>query len=247
MPQAVDNVAFTLEQLAGQVRNLERRVAALEGQNENSSTGDLAGGSVALQRPRPPATWHGFPPLEISSGAVPILGKAVLGIAGAYLLRALAESTGVPKAPLLVLAILYACFWLVWAIRVHHSSRFASAAYAVTSALILSPLLWESTVRFEVLSPAVAAAVTVVFVVLAIALAWRDDLQLIPWIATLASVVTAVALIIETHDLVPITAALLSAGIVTEAAACLGHRLTLRAIPALAADAPGGISRRRNN
>jgi hypothetical protein len=235
MPQAVENVAFAIEQLAEQVRDLERRVAAIEG-HETSFTTDLGAGSTALQRPRPPATWRGFPPLEISSGAVPTLGKAVLGIAGAYLLRALAKSTSVPQLPVLVLAILYACFWLVWAVRVHRSSNFASAAYAVTSALILSPLLWESTVRFKVLSPVASAAVTVGFVVLAIALSWRRDLQLIPWVATLASIATAVALIIETHDLVPLTAALLSVAIVTEAAACLGHRLTLRAIPALAAD-----------
>ena len=233
MPQAVENVA--LEQLTEQVRDLERRVAALEG-HEPSSAIDLDTESIALQRPRPPATWRGFPPLEVTSGAVPIVGKGVLGIAGAYLLRALAESTSVPKLPVLVLAILYACFWLVWAVRVHRSSQFASAAYVVTSSLILSPLLWESTVRFRVLSPVVSAAVTVGFVVLAIALAWRRDLQLIPWVATLASIATALGLIIETHDLIPLTAALLSVAIVTEAAACLGHRLTLRAIPALGAD-----------
>jgi hypothetical protein len=236
MPQAVDNVAFALEQLSEQVRNLERRVAALEGQNEDSSTADFAVGCIALQRPRPPATWSGFPPLEMPSGAVPILGKAVLAIAGAYLLRAVAESTSVPKMPVLALAILYACFWLVWAVRLHHSSRFASAVYAVTSASILSPLLWESSVRFKVLPPVVSAAITVGFVTLAIILAWGEELQFIPWVATLASVTTALSLIIETHDLVPLTAALLGVSTVTEAAACLGHRLTIRAIPALAAD-----------
>ena len=77
------------------------------------------------------------------------------------------------------------------AVRIHAAGRFASITYGITSALILSPLLWESTVRFQVLSPALAAAVTVAFVVLTIALAWRRDLQLIPWIATLASVITA--------------------------------------------------------
>ncbi len=189
-----------------------------------------------LQRPRPPATWRGFPPVEAPSGVVPILGKAVLGIAGAYMLRAVAESNSVPKLPVLFVAILYACIWMVWAVRIHAANRLAGVTYGITSVLILSPLLWESTVRFQVLSPALAAAVTVAFVVLTIALAWRRDLQLIPWIATLASVITVLALIIETRELVPLTAALLAVALVTEAAACLGHRLTLRAIPALAAD-----------
>ena len=236
MPQAVDNIALVLEQLSEQMRSLERRVAALEGQPEKPSSTEPQPSSVTLERPRPPATWRGFPPVETPSGVVPILGKAVLGVAGAYLLRAIAESSSVPKLPVLFVAIAYACFWMVWAVRIHAASRFAGITYAVTSTLILSPLLWESTVRFQVLSPAIAAAVTVGFVVLTIALAWRKDLQLIPWVATLASVITALALIIETHELVPLTAALLAVALVTEAAACLGHRLTLRAIPALAAD-----------
>lgn len=235
MPPAVDNVAAALEQLSEQVRKLEHRVAALEAQPV-SSIPKVEPASVALERPRPPATWRGFPPVETPSGVTPILGKAVLGIAGAYLLRALSESSAIPKLPVLFVAIVYACFWLFWAVCAHRASRFASATYAITSAMILSPLLWESTVRFQVLTPVIAAAVTVLFVVLAIALAWQQDLQLIPWVATLASVVTALALIIETHELVPLTAALLAVALVTEATACLGHRLTLRAIPALAAD-----------
>jgi len=169
-------------------------------------------------------------------GAVPVLGKAVLGIAGAYLLRAIAELGTIPKLPVLLVAIVYACFWMVWAARTHPASRFASTAYGITSALILAPLLWESTVRFQVLSPAFAAVVLVAFAVLALALAWRRDLQLIPWVATLAAVVTALALIIETHQLVPLTAALLAVSLATEIAACLGHRLSLRAVPALASD-----------
>jgi len=236
MPQAVNNLAPTLEQLSQQVRDLERRVAVLEGHSESPASTETPPAATVLERPRPPETWRGFPPVETPSGVVPVIGKAVLGIAGAYLLRALAESSSIPKLPVLFVAILYACFWMVWAVRIHAANRFASTAYAVTSAAILSPLLWESTVRFEVLSPTVAAAVTVAFVVLAIALAWQQDLQLIPWVATLVAVVTCVALIIETHALVSLTAALLAVALVTEAAACLGHRLTLRAIPALAAD-----------
>jgi hypothetical protein len=233
MPQAVENTSSVAE-LTERLHDLERRVAALEGHQEDAAQPDLS--VPPLERPRPPATWRGFPPVETPSGAVPVLGKAVLGIAGAYLLRALAESSRVPKLPVLIIAILYACFWMVWAVRTQTASRFASLTYAVTSALILSPLLWESTVRFQVLSPAFAAVVLVAFVVLAMVLAWQRDLQLIPWVATLATVTTAIALIIATRELVPLTAALLVVALATEIAACVGHRLSLRAFPALAAD-----------
>ncbi len=191
MAQAVDSVASAVEQLTEQVRELERRVAALERQPEKPIPATPESTDFTLQRPRPPATWRGFPPAAIPGGAVPVLGKAVLGIAGAYLLRAIAESAAVPKLPVLIVAIIYAGLWMVWAVRTHAANRFAGVTYAVTSALILSPLLWESTVRFQVLAPAFAAVVLVAFVVLALALAWQRNLQVIPWIATLATVITA--------------------------------------------------------
>ena len=236
MPQAVDSVASALEQLSQQLQNLERRVAALECQREVPAGQQSAPVSPPVQRSRPPATWRGFPPLEGSTGAVAILGRAVLGMAGAYLLRALAESSSIPKLPVLLVAILYACFWVVWAVRVHPSSRFASAIYAGTSAMILSPLLWESTVRFQALSPASASFCLSAFVVLAIVLSWRCELQMIPWIATVSSLATALLLIIETRDLAPITAAILTVALSIETAVCLGRRRTLRVLPALAAN-----------
>jgi len=235
MPQAVVSVTPTVEQLSERLRDLERRVAALEGQPEPAAP-ETPIADIPLVRPRPPATWRGFPPAEVPGVTVPVLGKAVLGIAGAYLLRAIAESGSIPKLPVLTVAIVYAALWMVWAVRTHDTSRFASVTYGITSALVLSPLLWESTVRFQVLSPAFTAAVLVAFVVLAMALAWKHDLQIIPWVATLAAVITAWALIIASHELVPLTVALLVMARATEVAACLGHRLSLRAVPAVAAD-----------
>ena len=159
----------------------------------------------------------------------------------AYLLRAIAESGATPKLPVLFVAILYACLWMVWAVRTDTASRFASVTYAVTSALILSPLLWEATVRFQVLSPASTAVVLVAFVVLTVALAWQRNLQVIPWVATLATVITALALIIATRELVPLTAALLTVALATEVAACLGHRLSREPCPQLPRISPCGL------
>jgi hypothetical protein len=236
MAQAAERIASDTEQLSERVRELERRVAALEGKPEKRIVPAAELAETALQRPRPPATWRGFPPAEMPGGALPVIGKAVLGIAGAYLLRAVAESGAVPRLPVLMAAIIYAGMWLVWAVRTHAVNFFASVTYAITAALILSPLLWESTVRFQILWPAFTAAVLVAFVTLALALAGRHDLQVIPWVATLAAVVTALALIIGTRDLVPFTAALLAMALAAEVAAGLGHKLSLRAVPAIAAD-----------
>jgi hypothetical protein len=172
----------------------------------------------------------------LSAGVLPVFGKAVLGVAGAYLLRAVAESGTLPKLALLVVAIAYSGMWLVWAFRTHAANHFASVTYAVTAALILSPMLWESTVTFQVLSSVFTAAVLVAFVVLAMALAWRQNLQVIPWIATLAAVATALALIIATRDLVPFTVGLLGIALATEITICWGRQHTVRPVPGIAAD-----------
>ncbi len=237
MAQAFDGIASDVEQLSERVRELERRVSTLEGQPANAIRCSLPHlWSVALPKSRPPETWRGFPAPNVSAGVLPVFGKAVLGIAGAYLLRAVAESGTIPRLPVLMVAIVYAGMWLVWAVRTHATNRFASVTYAITAALILSPLLWESTVRFQMLPPAFTAAVLVAFVVLALALAWRQNLQAIPWVATLAAVATALALIIATRELVPFTAGLLAVALATEVVVCLGHRLSVRALPAIAAD-----------
>ena len=243
-----------IEQLSERVRDLERRVATLEKPTVILS-GASASRSEALaeskdpciaatpspsqtrpenQPPRPSAAWGGFSPVEVNAGAIPILGKAVLGFAGAFLLRVIAESGSVPQLPVLIIAILYACFWMVWASRT--ANRLAAVTYGVTSTLILSPLLWESTARFQVLTPTFDAIVLAAFFALTLALSARHNLQLIPWIATLSTVGTALALIVETHELVPLTGALLAIALLTEVSACLEHSLTFRAVPALVAD-----------
>jgi hypothetical protein len=237
MPQAVDGNITELEQITARLYDLELRVAALEGHPQTSAPGpSQLSESSTVQRAKPPATWQEFFPIEISTGVVPILGKAVLGIAGAYLLRAIAEAGPIPKLPVLIAAIVYAALWMVGAARTHDKNLFASATYGITSVLILAPLLWESIMRFDVISPISAAVLLVAFFVLALTLSWRRHLQVIPWIASLGVVTTGLALIIATRAVAPLTATMLAVAACTEIAACLDYRLSLRSVPAMAAD-----------
>ena len=252
MIETVDGIASVVEQLNERVRELERRVAELEGMATQTSGAAVASAipqeqakqptaatSVAGIRPvqqgQPAEPWKGAAATETPAGMITVLGKAVLGIAGAYLLRAIAESGSMPKLALLV-AIVYAAAWMVWAVRASASSRFASVTYAVTSAMILSPMLWESTTRFQALPVGFAAAALTGYVVMTLALAARRDLELVAWVATVAAIMTALGLIFATRDLVALASALLAIGLASEVSACMGHRLTQRVLPALAAD-----------
>jgi hypothetical protein len=236
MAQAFDGIASDVEQLSERVRELEQRVSALESPPAKATTAPPASGSIARPESRTAVPGRDSAAPNAAAGVLPVFGKAVLAIAGAYLLRAVAESGTIPQLPVLMIAIVYAGMWLVWAVRTHATNSFASVTYAITSALILSPLLWESTVRFQVLWPAFTATVLVAFVVLALALAWRQDLQAILWIAILAAVATTLALLMATRELVPFTAALLAVALAAEVFVGLGHPLSVRAVPTIAAD-----------
>jgi hypothetical protein len=250
MIETMDGIASVVEQLNERVLELEQRVAALEGRPETTNTTAAVRAAPDLQpepqaapevlippllRPLPRRTRSGSNALNTPAGVIMVVGKAVLGIAGAYLLRAIAESGTAPKLAVVALAILYAGAWMAWAARVHVANRFAGITYAVTSAIILSPMLWESTVRFRIVTPAWCGVVLVAYTVSALLLAARLEAPWIARVATVASVCTAIALIFATRDLVPLAATLLGIAAAVEITECLGQTFRLRAVPALAA------------
>jgi len=172
---------------------------------------------------------------------VPVLGKAVLAIAGAYLLRAISEYGAAPQSILVAVAIVYAGAWLTVAARAHRKSRLASAVYGLTVAFILAPLLWEATVRFGTLPAGGAGAVLVAYLVVSLALSWKERLEAIPWIAVVAAVGTTMVLMIATHELRPLTIGLLSMALAIETSAWSGRWLGLRGVTAVGADFAIGL------
>ncbi len=220
-----------LARLAARVEKLESRVSVLEHPSETPAS--VPAEPLSQAEPQPAA---GASPFAEAGGVFPVLGKAMLGIAGAYVLRAVAESGSFPKLAVVVLALAYAGMWLVWAARVPAEERFASAVYATTAALILAPMLWELTLRFEVLPTSAAAGVLGVFVIAAYALAWKRSLATIVWVANVAAVLTTLGLLIATRDLVPFVSALLLMALASEVAAACNRWRNLRPLVATAAD-----------
>src|SRR4051812_14217179 len=87
-----------------ELRGLAERVQALEER--------LAPATVAVSAPRPqlaaPAS---------TTDLLPSLGRSLLALAAAYLLRALVDSRTFPAGPGISIGIAYALAWLVWAAR----------------------------------------------------------------------------------------------------------------------------------
>jgi hypothetical protein len=216
-----------VSQLLDQIRELKQRVEELE---------KIVGVPAARVEceSRPPAA----PSRTVSEvpGLIPAVGRALLIMGGAFLLRAASESGTVPATVGVVVTVLYAALWLGALSRSTVQNHVLTGISGVTTALILYPMLWETTVRFHVLAPTATACVIAFFPAAALLVAWRSNLSEIVTITSLCSLASAVALIIATHDVIPFTLAILAIAAATEITACMDHWLPIRAFVALVAD-----------
>ncbi|HEY6445753.1 MAG TPA: hypothetical protein VIY53_04780 [Acidobacteriaceae bacterium] len=224
----MNDLSETVDQLSLRLEVLEHRVSELE--RPALTLPDPAAALSALPVAEPHLALAPAQPGQVSS----LLGQCMLGIAGAYLLRALAESNALPRAPVVALAIAYALFWLIPARGA--KSWLPAVAWAGTSALILLPMLWELTVRFSFLPVAASAGVLCTFVLVASALAWSYRFTEIASVVETAAAAGAVALALATRNLIPFLGALLLIALMGEIAAARGRRLHVRALVAAAAD-----------
>jgi len=222
-----------LDKLRQQVRELTDRVGRLE-----ASLAAQANASPVAETASPafPGDPEILPQISDTTSILPVFGVALLGLAGAYLLRAVAESGVLPPRFVFTLGTLYAVAWLLGAARAPADRRLAAVVYSVTSVLILSPLLWESTLRFNLITTAQASAILVAFTLVGLAVSWQRDLLIVATISILAGVGTAGALLVATHDVMPFTFVLLSIAAAVEACACLNHWLGERWVAAAAAN-----------
>ena len=227
-----ENALSNLEELSARVNELERRVCALEHPSETRAAhGEAPASSVTGAAPSGEAR-----PAQPQPSVFPVFGRAVLGIAGAYLLRAVGESGTIPPGFAVTLALVCAAAWLVWAAWPKTQTGLARYCYAVTAALILSPMLWEATVRFQMIQPPVTAAILAAFALLAMSLAWRRNSSPIAWVGMLTAVITALVLMVATRAPVPFTIGLLVMATLSQFSALRGRWPGLRPIVAVGAD-----------
>ena len=216
-----------MEALERDLRDLARRVSQIERQLGANAPAPAA----AVATDQPPAA-----ALPETAALLPALGRALLGLAGAYLLRAFTESSVLPAAAGVTLGIVYALAWLVWAARTPAERQASAAIHSLTAVVVLAPLLWEATLRFHVVGAWAAGAILLLFTLFGLAVSWRKNLLIVATIATLAGLGTAAALLMATHDVLPFTFVFLAIGAAVEASACLDHWLSERWLAAIAAD-----------
>jgi len=232
--EAVETRLRAVDELERRIRDfdaLDRRVRALE--QHSAPALPEPGQVIDSAAPLLPTE---IPSGEQISSVFLVLGKSLLGIAGAYVLRALEESAFLPRLIVAALAIAYAIAWLLAASRTASPRRLIAVLYSGTSALILAPMLWELTMRFHVLAPVTAAAVLGLYVAVATLQAWRRHSSFACSVATAAAALTALTLSIVTHVMLPFLVLLLAMVAISEYRASRGLGNGARMLIAAVAD-----------
>lgn len=227
----MEELLQALSRASQRIEELERRVSALEGLSRVTPGHPVP---VVVERVRVNSEENYK--LPEASGIFAVLGRALLGIAGAYVIRALSESGVLPQTFILAIGVVYAGGWLWWATWPRVASRFASTAYAMTATLIFAPMLAEVTLRFRLIPNSVAAALLVAFMLAAVGLSWRRDLLAVAWLGVATAALLATLLIFISRDVVPYLLVLLLAASISEVAAGGQRWRSLRALVAPAVD-----------
>ena len=223
-----DELHQALCQLSLRLERLEERVGALEAAPAGRRTAPAEVDAVLEAAPALP------------QGSLALLGRTLLVLAGAYLVRALTDGHLLPPALGVGLGMAYAAFWQLRADREALLGRTQSAAFhGLASSLIAFPLVWEATDRFELLPSAAAPLALVAFYGLGLAVAWHRRLCVNAVLTTVLALVTALALLVSTHDLLAGVLALAAIACGVEWLAWREAWLGLRWPAALALDAVG--------
>jgi hypothetical protein len=204
MLQRLSEIDARLRDLDEAVADLSRRLSAIE----HPGSGYERPAAAPLLVPAEIHATH----VDMTS-ALTLLGRTFIVLAGAFFLRALAESGRVPGRTGAILGLVYAMIWLAVADRqLGAVTQLSRLFHGLAAILIALPLLWEATTRFQFLSSTAAAATLAVVSVSALVVAWHRHLQLLAGAATIGVVIATPTLAIATDDTAAFT--LLAVGIV---------------------------------
>jgi len=237
MDERLEKLMSAVAALEATVSRQERRITALESGSEEDRSG--AGDVVDVVEPAESASeplseqW----PISAVRGTPALVGRSLLILAGAFLLRALTEAGTLANGTGVVLGLAYAVSWIVAAaIAGGRGARASAGFFAVCAALIADPLIFEASTEFGVLSP-IGSAVTLAIVTAAglfVASRWR--LQESAWVFAVGAMVTAATLAVVRPPGEAATAVLVALGLASVWLASARGWESLRWLTAVAAD-----------
>jgi len=140
-----------------------------------------------------------------------LIGRVCLILGGATFIRSLVDAHTLPQGWGVALGLAYAATWALLAMRANQPLD--AAFHALASILIAYPLIVESTIRFGILEPTLAAVLLLLVTGLHGAVAWRRDLRAILWTATLTSLGAGLAMMAMVRSIEPFLTVFLILGV----------------------------------
>jgi hypothetical protein len=205
MDDRASRLEFTVTLLASKVADLEARLASLER-------------SAASHDERPAARAENLdtvPAVDVPR-VLGLVGRTLLVLGGAYLLRALTGAGVLPTALGLGLGLLYGAPWLLLATRAAgRGANLDALCHGTATVLIGYPLVWEATVRFQALTPVQSAALLGLLTAAALVVSAARKLQSLAWVVTVGALASAFGLAIATGAWIGYTVLAVAVGIGT--------------------------------
>ena len=192
------------EQVDERLRRLEQRLEELERWRERLDGKPAAATphvEVVLEQPRPDFD-------------LALIGRTLIVLGGAYLLRALTESGIVSAGAGVAIGLLYAVFWSLLALRTR-VNRSSALYHGIATAIIALPLIFEAVRKFHVLDAWAAAVALALVSAATFALVWLRQLAGVAWTFSLIALAIVPLLMLETNIVAPFALYLIALGIAT--------------------------------
>lgn len=231
MMDDIERLERRIEELAERLRRVEDKVL--------SRAGDSADAPAASPRTedREPTASPAVKERVPATAIISLVGRSLIVLGGAFLLRWLTQSDILPQKLGSVLGMFYALVWVVMADFDAGRGRRPSAVFhGITGTFVALPLLVEATTKFHYLTPILSAVHLLAFIILGLAVAGRRNLRVLAWIVTLPAAPLAFLLAVQTNAMPPFLVSLLMLGFATLWLGYLRHWHALATVMAGAAN-----------
>jgi hypothetical protein len=195
MDERLEKLERAVAALEVALKRQERRIAAIEGVAADAPA--VAGNAIEGMEPVDPSP-EAHPdqwPISAVRGTPALVGRSLLILAGAFLLRALTEAGTLANPTGVVLGLAYAASWIIAAaMAARKGARGSAGFFAVCAALIADPLIFEASTEFGVLSPTGSAFTLAIMTAAGLFVAARWRLQESAWVFVVGTMMTAAIL-----------------------------------------------------
>ena len=197
------------------LRRIEERLDALERRLAGGEPAAAAGDSVVQSTGVAPAEARAVAAIDEGDDFdLALLGRTLIVLGGAYLLRAITENGFLPVPVALILGLLYAVSWSLLSLR-SSVPRTSAGYHGAATAFTSLPLIFEAVRKFNVFGDWSSALALTAVTAVVFAMTWRRNLQGVTWLFVLMVLGIVPLLMAQTESMIPFTLYLTAVGVTT--------------------------------